>query len=101
MTVRLLQHRFLIAVAAAAGLGVTVLAAPPSMAVANGSLDSGAHPSVGALTALTPQGRVLACTGTLVSPTVLVTAAHCTTELQQLTGLNTTDVSFDSNIGTR
>src|SRR3954464_3450030 len=99
MTVRLLQHRFLIA-AAAAGLAATVLTAPPSMAVANGSLDTGAHPSVGALTVATPQGRVLACTGTLVSPTVLVTAAHCTTEIQLLTGHNTTDVSFDTNLGT-
>jgi hypothetical protein len=98
MFVRILRHRFLIGAAVAASLAAAVLAAPPSMAVANGSLDNGAHPAVGALTALTPGGRVLACTGTLVSPTVLVTAAHCTTLLQQL-GYTTTDVSFDTNIG--
>ena len=99
MLVCLVRHRVRISAAIVAGLAAVVLAAPPSMAVANGSLDGGAHPSVGALTALTPQGRVLACTGTLVSPTVLVTAAHCTATLEQF-GFTQTDVSFDTNIGT-
>lgn len=77
-----------------------VLAVPASsQAIVNGTIDGGAHPSVGALTVPTPNGQVLACTGTLVSPTVLVTAGHCTGQLQEL-GYTQAQVSFDPNIGT-
>jgi hypothetical protein len=53
---------------------------------------------VGAVT-VNYQGRqVVACTGTLISPTVLVTAAHCTAMLQQL-GFSQAAVSFDPDNG--
>jgi V8-like Glu-specific endopeptidase len=71
-----------------------MLAAPASsQAIANGSPDNGAHPNVGALTEQVNGAHVLVCTGTLVSPTVLVTAAHCTAGLEQL-GFSQTSISF-------
>jgi hypothetical protein len=77
---------------------IAALAIPASsQAIVNGSIDGGSHPNVGALT-VNNGAQVLACTGTLVSPTVLVTAAHCTAQLEQL-GFSQTTVSFDSNIG--
>lgn len=76
-----------------------MLAVPASsQAIVNGTPDGGAHPNVGALTVEYQGSQVLACTGTLISPTVLVTAAHCTAQLQQL-GFSQTSVSFDTNIG--
>jgi hypothetical protein len=98
MLSRFSRHRWLVGGVVVASLTAGVLAAPSAQAIVNGSVDSGAHPNVGALTVVTPQGRVLACTGTLISPTVLLTAAHCTAQLQQL-GYTQTDVSFDTDIG--
>ena len=77
-----------------------MLAVPASsQAIVNGSPDAGSHPNVGALTEQLNGARVLACTGTLISPTVLVTAAHCTAQLQQQFGFSKTAVTFDTNIG--
>jgi hypothetical protein len=87
--------RFVAAVAACTAM----LAVPASsQAIVNGSPDAGAHANVGALTEHFNGAQVLACTGTLISPTVLVTAAHCTAQLQEL-GFSQAEVSFDANIG--
>ncbi|MEV1248971.1 trypsin-like serine protease [Nonomuraea sp. NPDC050022] len=53
--------------------------ATPAAAITNGSDDGDAHPEVGALVAEKPHsdGTWAYCTGTLVSPTVFLTAAHC------------------------
>ena len=85
-----------IAVVLACGAALALPAS--SQAIINGTIDGSTHPNVGALTVLTPSGRVLACSGTLVSPTVVVTAGHCSAQLQQL-GYTQADVSFDPNIG--
>jgi Trypsin len=60
-------------------LGV-VLSGPPASAIINGTLDGNRHPAVGALVSdkVFPDGLWLYCTGTLISPTVFLTAAHCT-----------------------
>jgi hypothetical protein len=84
--------------AAALACGALLAAPASSQAIVNGNLDGSQHPNVGALTVNTGSAQVLACSGTLISPTVLVTAAHCTAQLQQL-GFTQTDVSFDPNIG--
>ncbi len=65
----------------------------PASAITNGVPDGESHPSVGALvgTKAFPDGTWSYCTGTLVSPTVFLTAAHCG-EAGQKTAL----VSFSS-----
>jgi hypothetical protein len=51
--------------------------AAPSGAITGGELDGDRHPNVALIAYYTADGR-FRCTATLVSPTVLVTAAHCT-----------------------
>ena len=60
-------------------VGVAALTAGVSSApgVTGGELDGNGHPNVGLITFYQPDGR-FRCSATLVSPTVLVTAAHCT-----------------------
>lgn len=53
------------------------LAAAPAFASTGGTPDGDAHPNVGLILYYTADGR-FRCSATLVSPTVLVTAAHCT-----------------------
>jgi hypothetical protein len=76
-----------------------VLALPGSaLAITNGTVDGTAHPNVGALT-INYQGRqILGCTGTLISPTVMVTQGLCLAITQQL-GFSQVDVSFAPDIG--
>ena len=48
-------------------------------AVTNGELDGNSHSNVGALVADLPgSGLTVLCSGTLVAPTVFLTAGHCT-----------------------
>ncbi len=53
--------------------------ASPAVAIVYGVPDEGAHPNVGGLVSPTqyPDGTWLYCSGTLISPTVFLTAAHC------------------------
>ena len=51
----------------------------PAVAVTDGELDGNGHPYVGLMVAQTAEGRPLwRCSGTLISPTVFLTAGHCT-----------------------
>ena len=56
-----------------------LLGGPAAEAITNGQPDGGRHPEVGALVGFfAPANASIAyCSGVLVSPTVLVTAAHC------------------------
>lgn len=62
---------------------VAILAAlapgAPARAIINGSPDGGGHPQVGAMidSRSFPDGTWSYCSGTLISPTVFLTAAHC------------------------
>jgi hypothetical protein len=64
---------------------VTIVAAalllcssPAANAVINGQPDGEQHPNVGLIVGFDSQGRgIYACTGTLIAPTIVLTAAHC------------------------
>ena len=72
---------------------VTALTAvSPAGAITNGSADGNRHPNVGGLVAPTQysDGTWLYCSGTLISPTVFLTAAHCAEDGEHV------GVTFDS-----
>lgn len=56
-----------------------LLAAGPAAAITNGTADGNRHPNVGGLVNATQysDGTWLYCSGTLISSTVFLTAAHC------------------------
>jgi Trypsin len=64
-------------VAVFASLAVLLSVAGVSQAITGGEVDGNAHPNVAMVVFYQPVGRSR-CSATLVSPTVLVTAAHCT-----------------------
>lgn len=79
------------------GCTVALLAlASPAHAITNGDPDDGRHPYVGALVTHDGKDRKkrLICSGTLVSPTVFVTAAHCLVDEPE-----NLYVSFDAFVG--
>jgi hypothetical protein len=79
--------------AAAAIAAVTLLAtALPAGAITGGEPDGDRHPNVGLILFYQAGGR-FRCSATLISPTVLITAAHCTAGT-----LGRTLVTFDSVI---
>jgi hypothetical protein len=58
-------------------LGLTFAGMGPAAAITGGEPDGNRHPNVGLILFYSPDGR-FRCSATLVTPTVLVTAAHCT-----------------------
>jgi trypsin len=71
------------AAAAVAAIGITGVA----VAITNGGPDGNGHPEVGALLAphAFSDGTWEECSGTLISPTVFLTAAHCDEGLSRVT----------------
>ncbi|GGE27530.1 hypothetical protein GCM10011571_32210 [Marinithermofilum abyssi] len=63
---------------------VFLVPAWPAQAITYGEPDNGRHPNTGALIAEynTPGVKEHLCTGTLIAPTVFLTAAHCTAHLE-------------------
>jgi hypothetical protein len=62
-------------------------------AITNGQADGSKHPAVGALVDYDSRGTSYAfCTGTLISPTVMLTAAHCNPGVPQV------KVTFESTV---
>jgi V8-like Glu-specific endopeptidase len=59
--------------------GATLAVASPAAAITNGTTDGDGHPAVGGLVAdhAYSDGTWIYCSGTLISPTVFLTAAHC------------------------
>jgi secreted trypsin-like serine protease len=58
---------------------LVVFSATPVLAITDGALDGNDHPQVGLMVALDNDGEPLwRCSGTLISPTVYLTAGHCT-----------------------
>jgi hypothetical protein len=73
-------HRWrAIATALTAVVALSAIIAAPASAITNGELDGQDHPYVGLMTAHAEDGDYLwRCSGTLLSPTIFVTAGHCT-----------------------
>jgi hypothetical protein len=85
--VRNMRTRILALLAAIAAL---MAVAAPAQAIKNGVPDGNAHPYVGELLFYVPSeqdprfndpGAWFSCSGTLVSPTIVVTAGHCTFDI--------------------
>ncbi|WP_153503610.1 trypsin-like serine protease [Cumulibacter manganitolerans] len=75
-----------------AAAATALLTPAPASAITGGTADGDAHPSVGMIVFYENGGRYR-CSATLVSPTVLLTAAHCTAGTAGKTA-----VTFDSVI---
>jgi V8-like Glu-specific endopeptidase len=71
----------------------SLIVAAPAAAITNGAPDGNRHPEVGALLAQQAysDGTWATCTGTLISPTVFLTAAHCDE------GVSRVKVTFESS----
>jgi secreted trypsin-like serine protease len=85
----------------AIGALAALLVSSPVGAITFGHADGSDHPNVGAMTILGSDGTPnLVCSGTLVSPTVFLTASHCTAVLaeEDLTD-HDVYVTFDETIG--
>ena len=75
-----MSSRFLRLVAMLAlATGLVVSSMGPAAAITGGEPDNGRHPNVANILFYTPDGR-FRCTGTLIAPTILLTAAHCTVD---------------------
>jgi hypothetical protein len=71
------MHRYILA--AVALVAALMLFASPVAAITDGELDGDDHPYVGLMVAQTAEGAPLwRCSGTLLSPTLFLTAGHCT-----------------------
>lgn len=76
---------------------LAAFAASGAYAITYGQADGSGHPSTGALVYFSPSRHEyrIECSGTLVSPTVFLTASHCTAFLEA-NGITNVGVSFDS-----
>jgi hypothetical protein len=85
-------RRFTVTSVVLAVLSMLAVMAPSAPAVTGGQPDGNQHPNVGLILFYSEDGR-FRCSATLISPTVLLTAAHCTQGT-----LGSTLVTFDSVI---
>jgi hypothetical protein len=87
------------AIATAILLSTTLLLPAGAGAIIGGAPDGNGHPEVGALLAPVAysDGTWAACTGTLIAPTVFLTAAHCDFGLSRMAV--TFDSSYDPDTG--
>jgi hypothetical protein len=79
-------------VTAAVAMLAALAPAAPAAAITGGEPDGNRHPNVGLILFYQADGR-FRCSATLISPTILITAAHCTSGT-----LGKTLVTFDSVI---
>lgn len=93
-----MKHKLFIITSA---LTAALLLVTPALAITFGEEDNGKHPNVGTMIPKSPiPGIPTICAGTLISPTVFLTAAHCIVGMRAMFGLTPADVyvSFDTEI---
>jgi hypothetical protein len=85
---------------AASALAAALITAAPAGAITYGVPDGNRHPEVGALLAQQAysDGTWTTCSGTLISPTVFLTAAHCDEGVSRVAV--TFDTDYDAATGT-
>jgi hypothetical protein len=76
---------------------LAAVGASGAYAISYGQPDGNGHPSTGALVYFSPSRHEyrITCSGTLISPTVFLTASHCTAPLEAA-GITNVGVTFDS-----
>lgn len=80
----------------ALALTMANLIGTPANAIINGLPDNGAHPNVGTVIWRDGAGALFrSCSGTLISPTVFLTAAHCVVPFPGSENERVVGVSFD------
>jgi trypsin len=93
--------------AALAGIVASLVIVAPAGAITNGQADAGEHPYVGELFFYVPDdiddrftdpGSWYSCSGTLISPTIVVTAGHCAYAVGR-DGTSTTDGAGEDGSG--
>jgi secreted trypsin-like serine protease len=84
-----MRHRSLVVAA------LLICLAAPALAITYGTPDGNLHPEVGALVGHFTSGTFPYCSGTLISPTVFLTAAHCDL------GTSRVLVTFDSKFSSK
>ena len=86
------MRRIVFVICLLATAAATAITASPACAIINGTADGSAHPNVGGLVAPVPypDGTSIYCSGTLISSTVFLTAAHCGEDGERVA------VTFDS-----
>jgi secreted trypsin-like serine protease len=87
------MHRRIAALLATMALAM-LLATGMASAITYGQPDDNQHPNVGALVVADEEGEFLFCSGTLIAPDVFLTAAHCTSAIEEF-GLEFLGVTFD------
>jgi secreted trypsin-like serine protease len=87
-----MRLKLLVLILVTLGFATGALSSPAS-AIINGTLDGNRHPAVGGLVSSEqyPDGTWVYCSGTLISPTVFLTAAHCAGDLERVI------VTFDAD----
>lgn len=75
-----------------ASITLVLGAAVPAGAITDGALDGDGHPYVGLMVAQAEGEPLWRCSGTLISPTVYVTAGHCTS------GADHVEIWFDADV---
>lgn len=85
--------------AAGVVIGATLaIGTTSATAVIGGERDNGRSPNVGMILGTDAIGPLLVCTGTLVNPTTVVTAAHCVQPEIDGYGAVTYEVTFDDQV---